>query len=373
MDIQLKVKEANERLNAANVGVAIELRGNRLYLRATLPPRPGCYNPKNHQQRISLKIYGNPAGIKEAEKEARKVGALVACEEFSWEPYIINEPPVTPNRLVKDWTKAFKEDYFLRRSKTPKSELTWATEYRLVFDALPADEILTPDVIKSAIAKTTPDTRTRRRYCINLAALAKFAGIEFDPRPYRGRYSPRKLTPRDLPDDQAIAQWFFKIDNPAWRWVYGVLATYGLRPHEVFLLDFAQFGNGSNIISVLDGKTGARRVWPIYPEWAEQFELANVVLPKVTGKNNAAFGSRVTHAFERLKIPFCPYDLRHCWAIRSLEFGLDITLAAQQMGHSVRVHTDIYHLWISDRHHQRAFDTLMRRGDRPLPPRVLYH
>ena len=60
-----------------------------------------------------------------------------------------------------------------------------------------------------------------------------------------------------------------------------------------------------------------------------------------------------------------------CWAIRTLEFGLDISLAAQQMGHSAQVHSELYHHWISERHHQRAFELMMHRSERPDAPIVL--
>jgi hypothetical protein len=53
-----------------------------------------------------------------------------------------------------------------------------------------------------------------------------------------------------------------------------------------------------------------------------------------------------------------------------MEFGLELTLAAQQMGHSLKVHTDVYHHWISEQHHQRAFDKLLARSDRPQAPQM---
>ncbi len=46
------------------------------------------------------------------------------------------------------------------------------------------------------------------------------------------------------------------------------------------------------------------------------------------------------------------------WAIRTLELGLDQTLAAQQMGHSREIHDKIYHRWIDQSVHQRAFEFL---------------
>jgi integrase len=370
MDIGEKIKQANERLKAAHVGVSILRSGDRLYLQATLPPKPGNERTKPYQQKISLHLYANPAALAQAEKEARKVGALVACREFDWKKYLVATDP-EPEK-IRDWVRRFEENYFLRRSDNPKSRTTWRTDYSDVFRQLPQEQVLTPTRLITAIAGTKPDSRTRKRYCIALGALAKFAGLDFDAKPYKGRYSPKHASPRDLPTDDLIAQTFFNIPAGDWRWAYGMLAVYGLRPHELFYLDFANLGS-TDWISLLDGKTGPRRIWPIYPEWIELFELREFRLPKVTGRDSKGLGNRVSHAFKRLQVPFRPYDLRHCWAIRALEFGLDISLAAQQMGHSAQVHSELYHHWITDSHHQKAFEALMRRSDRPLPPQVLHH
>jgi integrase len=354
-------------VRAANVGVAIEQSGNRLYLRATLPPKPGATRHEPYQQRISLSSQGiraNPIGIKEAEAEARKVGALLARREFDWQPYLKSDSQLC--LTIADWLAQFEADYFTRKSRTPQSETTWRHDYLKVFNKLPKNVTLSVEILKQTILSTAPDTRTRRRTVMVLTALAKFADVEVNFKSLAGSYSPRTVAPRELPDDRAIATWFNKIPAGCWRWAYGILATYGLRNHELFHLDFSKFP----VLLVQDGKTGSRRVYPIYPEWAIQWELENVNLPRCTGKTNSDLGNRVTHAFKRLDIPFNPYDLRHAWAVRSLEFGLDVSLAAAQMGHSVQVHTDLYHHWISEEVHQRAFNILLNRPDRPHPPEI---
>ncbi|WP_104908163.1 hypothetical protein [Nostoc sp. 'Lobaria pulmonaria (5183) cyanobiont'] len=129
----------------------------------------------------------------------------------------------------------------------------------------------------------------------------------------------------------------------------------------------AAIAHGNYIISVGDNsKTDGRQVWPCYPEWFEEFDLQNVVLPKVDlNQSNRAIGHVVTVWFHRHSI-FAPYNLRHCWAIRTLVFGLDITLAAQQMRHLAKVHSELYH-------HQRAFDFISGKSDRPQVPRILGH
>lgn len=366
MDIQGKLNQANGRLRAAKVGVVIEVKGNRLYLRATLPPRPGSDKAQPHQQRLALGYHANPALLSRAESEARKVGALLDCKEFAWEPYLA--PQALPQVAISDWIARFEQHYFERRARNPKTETTWKGDYWAVFRRLPLEQPLTGRLLTAAILETPPDTKTRKRFCMVLQALADFAGLDASFKAMAGTYSPKRVTPRDLPDDRTIAAWFGEIKNDAWRWAYGALAAYGLRPHEIFFLDTHDLKADGYILSVLDGKTGARRVWPCYPEWIDFFDLRSPRIPAVSGKTNSNLGERCDQYFRRAGMPFQLYDLRHCWAIRSLEFGLDISLAAQQMGHSVQVHTDLYHHWISDRQHQRAFEALMMRRDRPLPP-----
>ncbi len=271
-------------------------------------------------------------------------------------------------KTITTWIEEFERDYFTRRARTPKSETTWEIDYFRVFTRLPQDQPLTADVLMTFAISTPPDSKTRKRYCMILGALARFAGIDLDLKPYAGKYSPRTVSPRDLPDDSTIVQWHDRIRPDNWRWAYGMIATYGLRPHELFHLDLQRLEEKNFVARVLDGKTGERTVFPLYPEWVRQFDLLDIRMPKCTGSANKDLGNRVTRAFNRLEIPFPAYALRHCWAIRSLEFGWELSLAAKQMGHSVVVHTTTYHAWITERQQQRMYDTLMQRTDRPKPP-----
>jgi integrase len=133
------------------------------------------------------------------------------------------------------------------------------------------------------------------------------------------------------------------------------VAAYGLRDHEAFYLDMSRFP----IAQVSEGKTGARQVWPLMPEWAEQWDLANIKRPLVTGSCHADYGARVTKFFARTALGFNAYDLRHAWAVRAIRFGLASPLAARQMGHSPLVHAQTYHLFINEREQQQAYDLLV--------------
>jgi integrase len=361
-DIERRLSLANGRLRAAKVGVIIQARGGKLYLQATLPPKPTSLKKEPYQQRIALGTNVNGSGISYAEAEARKIGALLGCKQFDWHPYLAI---ASTNTTIATLLAEFEKDYFTRRQRNPKSQTTWDKDYLAVISRLPQAQELTSEVIVGAIALTAPDSRQRKRFCMVLSAFAKFANLAIDIKRYAGSYNPRRAKPRDLPDDLLIQTWFEQIPDPAWQWFYGMLATYGLRPHEAFYIDFDLYP----IATVSEGKTGARRIWACYPEWASKWNLQSALKPHVNAKNNSELGAKAGRYFKRIGLPFHLYDLRHSWAVRTLEFGLDLSLAAQQMGHSVQVHSDLYHAWISDTHHQKAYDAIMQRGDRPKPPK----
>lgn len=364
MDIDKLITQANHRLKVARTGLQILRRGSKLSLRGTFPPKRAGEEKK--QQILSLDLFANAAGIKRAEQEAYKISAAIALKEFDWKEYLSPEPE--ERKTVADWIAEFEDYYFTKRPKNPKTLTTWRTDYLRVFSTLPTDVELTKELLINNIIMKPPNSRQRQRFLSTLSYLAKFAGIEIDKSRYRGNYSPKSLTPRDIPTDEEIVAQYKSIAHDGWRYVYGLMACYGIRNHEAFNLDLQSLTEPPGILTVLDGKTGGRRIWPCYPEWWERWDLYDTSrLPLATGKDNQTLGARVTQAFKRYNVT-APYNLRHAWAIRSLEFGLDISLAAHQMGHSVKIHSEIYHHWISDRHHQKAFDLIMQRSDRPTAP-----
>jgi integrase len=372
----MTLEKLNARLKAAKLGVVVEARGkgSLLSLRAKLPPKTGP--GKWSRQYIPLGIFSNPAGIKKAEKEAKVLAGQLADKIFQWSNW--GESPKLESETISDWIERFEVNYFNRRSRNPKSETTWETEYAQVFRHLPPDEEVTPELLKSIIEATEPDTRTRRRYCMVLGKLAELAQVPLDVKPLRGKYGSKgvkRVHPRDLPTDKKISEIRDHIysKSEVWGYAFGLMACYGLRNHELFYIDLEKLKD-SPVLSVIEyddensPKTGERRVWACYPEWYDKWRLWDTsLLPKVTGKNNRELGHRVTAAFRRYDFRN-PYNLRHRWAARAIEFGLPVELAAQQMGHTYKEHTQTYHHWITDEVHQRAYDLLMQRDDRLLPP-----
>lgn len=358
-DLKAALDRANAELKAGKTRVAINLRNDRLYLRATLPPKPSSTKADWHQQEIALGVYANPAGVKRAKIAAMEVSSAIAMDRFNWADYL---PKTKERQTVAEWAEEFERRHFEETPRTPKTETTWNKDYEAALRKLPASKVLTAEVMLSAIALTEPNTRTRKRVCMVYSQLAKLAGIELDVGRLRGCYSPRVVQARDLPSDQLIMEWRDRLANPAWQWVYGMMATYGLRNHEVFLLDLESLKESPGALTVLDGKTGGGRVYPFRSEWWEQWDLANAIVPKVSGKNYSALGSRVTEYFRHQGMPFTPYALRHAWAVRTAVMGLDASIAAKMMRHDLSVHHATYHQFLDDGHMLEAWKKVNKDG-----------
>jgi integrase len=352
MNIDQRIKAANSRLKKAYSGVKIERVNSRLYIRGIFPPKPSSEKFEPSRQRISI-ASANPEGVKIAESAAKQISLDIDSGAFDWGDWAdVEKTPET----FGDWIRSFKNFYFLLRGESLTTKETWRTEYVQVLKHLPQDEIPNINALKAVVLRTTANSRTRKRYAQSLKVFAQFIGLEFDVRLFQGNYSPSKRSPRILPSDHQIEKTYSLIRNPYWRWVYGMLATYGLRGHEVFFLDLSGMLAGDFHIKVLRGKTGHRIVFPFHADWIDLFNLTSVQIPQINlTRSNTAIGNTVTQFFGRLPLPFKPYDLRHAWAVRTLQQGLDLSLAAQQMGHSLKVHTDIYHAWISEQVHKKAF------------------
>ena len=350
-----RLAQSNGRLKRDKVKCAIVVINEWLYLQATLPPLPNEFSTGNKQRKIALKLPLTTANVAIAEQRARELSRSIRDRSFDWADWRPEFGRSAPGELIGEWIDRFEADYWNRRPKNPKSLTTWRHDYRKIFDKLPRDRPIAHEELLAIVLATEPDSRTRQRACRVLETLAKFAGLDCSFKPYRGEYGILKAAPRDLPDDRTILAWRDRIPNEAWRWAYGLIATYGLRPHEICYANFVDRPR----LDVGDGKTGDRVVWPIWPNWFEDLELGRIVRPKISGPDNSALGNRVTHAFARYKIPFSPYYLRHAWAVRAIG-QLDVSLAARWMGHSVEVHTKIYQHWIGVDVHQRAWEEIGR-------------
>ncbi len=232
---------------------------------------------------------------------------------------------------------------------------------------MPAEAKLTGELlIRVAEKATKANSRSRQIYCQEFRRLAEFAKIEVDLSPYVGSYSP-KSAKQDIPTDEEIAAAIDRIQNPQWRWIAGMMATFGLRDHECWLCSVEwreRSGKAPLLLVRVEGetKTGAREVLPFHPEWVDRWKLNEVQRPQVTMKWLKDYSDRCSKAFKREGVGFTPYTLRHAWCIRaSVFYRLPLPVAAAMAGHSPSVHLATYNRWISAAQHQSAYDEAIAR------------
>lgn len=352
MNILGKISQANGRLAIARLGISIQQIGDRLYLRGTFPPKPNSKKDFPYQQRIATKLPATPVGLKEAERQAREIGLQLMTNSFEW---VAAPKAERVGDLIEDLGRSLLAQGL--------SETSWKKEYRSPLLKM-ADHPLDPEKLALVLlSQTEPDTRTRKRWCLAIAKLLDYAGIPNEVRRYKGNYSAKSVSPRDLPtDDQIWAAWRSLIKKDKyWGNAFGLMAVYGLRNHEVFGCDLEDYP----VLWISRGKTGERYVYPLHPEWADHVLLD---LPDINRKNNQGYGGAVTQAFSDFAVGFTAYNLRHAWAVRAIACGLADALAAFQMGHSLKVHNETYQHWLTRATHQKAFDILRDNPNRPKPP-----
>ena len=346
---------------------------DRIYMVATLPPKPRSSRPKPYQQKISTGQKSNPLGIQYAEGQARQLGDRIAAWRaarkdprfFDWSFYQSNM--YGSGETVADSIRDFKAHYLETHSLKGS---TWLNQWDKVFRKLPQDRPLRRDILIGEALATSRDTRLRMETCRKLQHLADFAGLEVNLLQYKGSYGPSKVQPRRLPSDEEIAEWYYKIPNRRWQWVYGILAAGALRPHEAFFC-----GWENSRLEVYKGKTGPRKVLELfYPEWVDEWNLRDVRMPGIDAQasyEKATLGAKVTRQLKRYGVPFDSYDLRHAAAVRmSVVFGVPVTVAARLMGHSPVEHSRTYHRHIDQAQQERAIARVINASDRPKPPIV---
>jgi hypothetical protein len=375
--LDARIAQVNQRLKAAKMGLQIERRGEKLNLRGTFPPRPGSLKLKPYQQRLSLGLPATPAGLKQAEQEVKIIAAQLIQNTFDWRNYVYGTGWGRLDQMgLAQQIQAFEQHFLTdagRRGHPTSTQTTWEFGYAPYLRKLEAIAQANPslslaEAIYATVRSTDPHTRSRQVCCTALSAFATFLNLELpiELKSFWGSYGASHAQPRELPSDELIVATWNTIPNPAWRFVYGIMATYGLRNHEVFFSDYSaltQPGATPTVQVLATTKTGSHEVWPFYPEWVEQFQLREGCLPVVQTDLSKTtlqrIGQLVSVQFRRYDIPFSPYDLRHAWAVRTIHFGLPDTVAARMMGHSVAVHTRTYHQWITRRDQQQAVDSAL--------------
>lgn len=389
------VRHHNGLLAAEGCALRLEIRGGRLGLRGPLPDRLGAGQAQ--VQRLSLGLTASPTGLTIALERLARLRQELASGRFQWHEWkrastsaVAGGPggggaiagglafrPLAEQ--LEAFEVAFRNDP-KRRRRPAGSRSTWAAAYRPYLRRLAAlageqrPSRLDADLLVEVLESYELSSRSRQQCGVALAALARHLQLEL-PDDWRDRaagYGLHLTRFRPLPTDSQILELVLQIPNPRWRLAYGLMATYGLRNHEVFFCDRSALAPGADrVLRVLPtSKTGEHQVWPFQPEWIDHFELGRLgrepnALPIVNldlrRTTLQQVGRRVAEQFRRYGLPITPYDLRHAWAVRTIHIGLPDTVAARMMGHSVAIHTRTYHHWITRRDQQQAVDAALAR------------
>ncbi|AUS98994.1 integrase [Nostoc sp. CENA543] len=375
-----ELEKVNLRLKSAKTKVSIRESNGSLQLRATLPIKPGDNDTKGtgrKQYNLSLNIPANLDGLKTAEEEAYELGKLIARKTFEWnDKYLGKEATKKDVKTIGDLLEKFAEEYFKTHKRTTKSEHTFFYYFSRTQRYTNPQDLATAENLINSIEKIDKEW-AKYNAARAISAFCQTFNIEIDLSKYAKM--PARNS-RNLPTDAEILLGISKFEEylntrgnqvnqdvkdswQLWRWTYGMLAVFGLRPREIFInpnIDWWLSSENVDLTWKVDKecKTGERQALPLHKEWIEEFDLRNpkylemlaTAISKKDKSNHAeitALTQRVSWWFRKIGLDFKPYDLRHAWAIRAHILGIPIKAAADNLGHSVQVHTQTYQRWFS--------------------------
>ena len=382
--IKHSVNQANLALSLDKVKIKLKLTSAKsIALQGTFPCKPGDAGKNNSSKKqytISLGFVANDIGVKTAIAKARELDLLLITNQFEWTEELLgnyrrnteSKQDIKPKKLIKDLIQEYKDEFWKTHEQNRQGLRTWESHYLRHLKKLPADASLSLGALEQALKTTKPRTSSRFYLTWQLKKFCNFC--KFDDNQLIDSYVTSLPSPkiRRIPDDEEIIRGFSQIGVPLspyvskdnvvlpeeWQWIYGMLATYGLRPHELFAIDLDAFTNPKNTFHLvrlnptLTGgtKTGERNcgIPPLYPHWIDLFKLKEVKLStKETGSlsNKTA---KIQIRFRNTDIGFKPYDLRHAYAIRGHRLRIPIKTMSDYMGHTVQEHTKTYQRWMSE-------------------------
>jgi integrase len=194
-----------------------------------------------------------------------------------------------------------------------------------------------------------------------LSVISTIFGIDYN---YKGIAKRPKAKKREIPNDIQILTMYEKFDLISFRtdpkvrdyykWVFSIIATYGIRPQEIYAIDLEKsFKADTSYWLFLEGskcegiKTGDRAVPPLHNEWIELLNVTKTKSRSTSAKDIGRLADQIAQFFRRHRIGCKPYDLRHAYAIRGDKVGKPLVAMARAMGHDVATHVKIYQKWIS--------------------------
>ena len=251
-NILLQLDKVNQRLKAAKTKVTIRESNGSLQLRATLPIKPGNKDIRGtgrKQYNLSLNIPANLDGLKTAEEEAQELGKLIARKSFVWnDKYLGNEATKKYFQTIGELLKQFETEYFKTHKRTNKSEHTFFYYFSRTKRCTNHFDLATPENLINAIEQIDKEW-AKYNAARAISAFCQTFNIKIDLSNYSKMPDHNS---RKIPTDAEISTGFIKFADylntrgkqvnqnvkdswQLWRWIYGMLAVYGLRPRELFI------------------------------------------------------------------------------------------------------------------------------------------
>lgn len=325
---------------------------DRMYWRCTATGSDGS----RKSRRVPLGLPAHAGQLLEAENRVVRLAAEMNKQGVLPDPLPWVTPALVGGREELAGTLAVAEAvaklevaFWEGKVRTAAAERTWD---RLAYETrrLPAQAMLTMDLLVAHAQRTTAGSRSRLEACKVFKRLATLVGLSGVDRldALRTPYEPGQ---RELPSEQELRGLLESLDpEHKYSWITWALVTYGCRPSEVFSLSPSEDGT-ARVLTVK--RKGKQPVWrtamalPIISEPSSRSTPWEITSP---AQYDSLEAKRITSAWGKWLNKQNPglqlYDIRHSWAIRSIRESIPTGLAAKCMGHDIGVHTKTYHRWL---------------------------
>ena len=405
------VGKANERLNQIGKrGKRAKIVAKKNSLSLQFSFKDGNGNPQKNVGLGGISV--SPRGIEEAEGIAQLVTGQLVAGVFTWDWFngLIGKDTSEKTKVLtcKEMVEQYKKHYFKQRKDNKTAKQGWyASCMHLERTIGDLSRTLSLSLIRQTVDCTENNTATRAKLLNGLVGFLKYFDIndyKSVVKEYKENNNPKPKS-RNVPTDKRIVEvqkngfepgrrcnkiYFYRF--PQWQFLYGLLATYGLRVHEAWSIanwdkpvtlkdndwiivddlknnEIEQQHEGEEKIipAILDPnnkeyilcikhetKTGYRMAMPISPEgrdWVEEFNLLQPLnLPDTKNplkKRGIAEGiynctAQVSRWFKRREYGFTPHDLRHAYTIRGHVLDYNPKALADSAGHSMLMSTTTY-------------------------------
>lgn len=310
----------------------------RLYLLANVPRRDG--QPGTQQTRIALRLDDTPINRRAAAKQLQTLERQLATGTFDWSYWLDEEPAGVT------WREAINRLYRAKVVLGRTGESTWQVNYLGRLRQIPASSPCTTGSMAKALERYDRASCSYKELYYLLRHVARLVAVPFPEVP-QPTYREAQLVA--VPTDDEVVAWVEAAGMPA-AWYWGMMATFGLRPHEIegaqlVDRDYCQVAEGT--------KTGFRTVVPLPRDWVERFGLRERRLRPGQDQRPDAVSKWLHKELRKQGLPWRPYALRHAYAARLWRQGgsrLDIYTASRLMGHSPQQHSKTYRAHIQPHH-----------------------